>query len=137
MNTPYTIVKAECALNSIIDQSRAGGDLWAIEQQKKAFLVALQESISKEVQIQIEEFKKKESVVPQEERNLSSFHHQNGGRSVSYERIERYNTSQGDGGPGWTRFFNNIKSIPYALTIGAIGAFAIIGLLHVAVPTLR
>lgn len=37
MSTPYAIVKAECALNEIIDQSRAGGDLWEIEQQKKPF----------------------------------------------------------------------------------------------------
>ena len=37
--TPYTIVKAENALNEMIDQAKTpGADLWLVEQQKKNFL---------------------------------------------------------------------------------------------------
>ena len=137
---PYAIVKAEVELNNMIDQAKTpGADLWEVEQAKRNFLVSLQEDLQREVQKEVQSQianLKIETVVSQEVLS-PSYRPPGGAKSVSYERIERYNTRENDGGPGWTRFLNNIKSIPYALAMGAIDAFAIVGLLHVAVPTLR
>lgn len=138
---PYAIVKAEVELNNMIDQAKTpGADLWEVEQAKRNFLVSLQEDLQREVQKEVQSQianLKIETVVSQEVPSPSYRPPSGGAKSVSYERIERYNTLQDDGGPGWTRFANNMRNVPYALFMGAVFAFAIGGLLHAIFPVVR
>ena len=124
--TPYTIVKAEIALNNMIDQAKTpGADLWAIEQEKRSFLASLQELITHEVKEQTKQIVQ-EIKVQQPVSVISSFQNEKG---VSYERIERYSSHQGG---SFDNFVRNMKTIPYAIGFSFIIVFAFLGFVNVA-----
>lgn len=89
MSKPHALVSAENALNSMIDQAKTPGmDLWAIEQQKRTFMTSIQEMIEQEVATQTQ--KVTQEIQASQQSTQSASHVQNN-KSVSYEKIERYN----------------------------------------------
>lgn len=120
MSKPYTLVSAENALNAMIDQAKTpGNDFWAIEQQKRTFMTSIQEVIAQEVAIQTR--KVTQEIQASQQSTQSSYHLQNS--TISYEKIERYNTRHNNE-PGFETFIRNIASIPKIL---AFSAFIVLG----------
>lgn len=130
MPTPYALVTAENALNAMIDQAKTpGGDLWALEQQKRAFLTSLHEAIAQEVATQTQKIAE-EIKASQEmsQRNHPSFQN----NALSYERIERYNTRP-QSEPSFENFLKTIASIPRTLAFSAVVVLAFYGFLNLFV----
>lgn len=130
MDKPYALVTAESALNEMIDKAKTpGGDLWALEQQKRAFLTSLHEAIAQEVATQTQKIAQEIKTSQQTEQ--SSFHLQNN-KSVSYEKIERYNTHHNNE-PGLETFLRTIASIPRILAFSALIVLAFYGFINLFV----
>lgn len=131
--TPYTVVKAEIALNNMIDQAKTPGvDLWLVEQQKKDFLVSLQEAIQQEVKNQVATYNAEIEKAQMQIQN-ANFSLQNV-KNVSYERIERYNTHERPAHePGLDNFLRNIKSLPRLIAFSFVIALALNGLVSLLV----
>ena len=121
MQTPYALVSAENALNAMIDKAKTpGSDLWALEQQKRAFLTSLHEAISQEVATQTQKIA--QEIKTSQRMEQSSVHLQND-KSISYEKIERYNVRHNNE-PSFEKFLRTIGSIPRTL---AFSAFVVLG----------
>lgn len=129
----YSIVKAEIALNSMIDQAKTPGtDLWKVEQQKKEFLLTLQEAIQNEVKNQVASYNAEIEKAQMQLQN-ANFSLQNV-KNVSYEKIERYNTSEQNHQPGFTNFLRNVGQIPYAVVYSVTVVLALYGLVSMILP---
>lgn len=115
MNKPYAIVKAEVALNTIIDQAREpGSDLYAIELQKRDFLQSLQEAIQQEVKNQVATYNTEIEKAQMQIQN-ANFSLQNV-KNISYEKIERFTTHERPKHePGFDNFMQNVRSLPRIL----------------------
>ena len=131
--TPYAIVKAEIALNNMIDQAKTpGADLWLVEQQKKDFLVSLQEAIQQEVKNQVATYNAEIERAQMQIQN-ANFSLQNV-KNVSYERIERYNTHERpQHEPGFDNFLRNVRSLPRIFAFSIVGALALNGFVSLIV----
>lgn len=124
---PYGIVKAEVALNEIIDNAKnPRADLWQVEKQKNEFLVSLQEIIQQEVKNQVATYNQEIERAQMQIQN-ANFSLQNV-KNVSYERIERYNTHERpQHEPGLDNFLRNIRSLPRIFALSAVVALALYG----------
>lgn len=133
MNKPYALVKAEVALNTMIDQAREpGSDLYAIELQKRDFLQSLQEAIQQEVKNQVATYNTEIEKAQMQIQN-ANFSLQNV-KNVSYEKIERYNTHERPRHePGLDNFLRNIKSLPRLIAFSFVVALALNGFVSLLV----
>jgi len=126
---PYALVTAENALNEMIDKAKTpGGDLWALEQQKRAFLTSLHEAIVQEVATQTQKIT--EEIKASQEMLHGSVPFQNS--ALSYERIERYNT-RSHSEPSFENFLKTIASIPKTLAFSAVVVLAFYGFINLFV----
>lgn len=132
MNKPYALVKAEVALNTIIDQAREGSDLYAIELQKRDFLQSLQEAIQQEVKNQVATYNTEIEKAQMQIQN-ANFSLQNV-KNVSYEKIERYNTHERPKHePGFDNFMQNVRSLPRIFAFSVVVALALNGFVSLLV----
>lgn len=129
MPTPYALVTAENALNAMIDQAKTlGGDLWALEQQKRAFLTSLHEAIAQEVATQTQKIT--QEIQASQQMSQGSVPFQNS--AFSYEKIERYNT-RSHSEPSFENFLKTIASIPKTLAFSAVVVLAFYGFINLFV----
>ena len=129
MQTPYALVTAENALNEMIDKAKTpGGDLWALEQQKRAFLTSLHEAIAQEVTTQTQKIT--QDIQASQQMAQGSVPFQNS--ALSYEKIERYNT-RSHSEPSFENFLKNIASIPRTLAFSAVVVLAFYGFINLFV----
>lgn len=128
MDKSYALVTAEHALNAMIDQAKTpGGDLWVIEQQKRAFLTSIQEVIAQEVTIQTQ--KVTQEIRASQQMSQGSVPLQNS--AISYEKIERYRTHHNE--PGFEMFLRTLGSIPRTLAFSAFVVLALYGFINLFV----
>ena len=129
MPTPYALVTAENALNEMIDKAKTpGGDLWALEQQKRAFLTSLHEAIAQEVATQTQKIT--QEIQSSQQMSQGSVPFQNS--AFSYEKIERYNTRH-NSEPSFENFLKTIASIPRTLAFSAVVVLAFYGFINLFV----
>lgn len=130
MPKPYALVTVENVLNAMIDQAKTpGGDLWALEQQKRAFLTSLHEAIAQEVATQTQKITQEiQSSQQMSQRNHPSFQN----NAFSYEKIERF-TTRSHSEPSFENFLKTIASIPKTLAFSAVVVLAFYGFINLFV----